>query len=899
MAMETVFSLLEQGTTLLTANQRLARNLQQAYAVHQHDRGLRAWPSPDILPLAAWLERQWNEYIDRAPPGGGRVPLLLNGYQEQALWARIIGDSPDGPALLHLTATAHAAAEAWRLVKQYRLVLTGKHGELNEDARAFVQWSRRYADACVAANWLDRGSLVDFVIAGVREAALPLPTQVLLSGFDEFTPQQRQLWDTLRTAGCAVSEIETAAEAGQVARVAHADTDSEIRAAARWARALLQGPAPGTIGVVVPDLNATRACIEHIFTEVLLPSALLTGEGATAVVNLSLGRPLNETPLAANALLLLTLARGPMSLDDVSRILRSPFLSGAEVEMMRRARLDALLRELGESEISLQTLIRLAQRDGTATCPLLAECLIALRQSVATSARELPPSVWTERFSHWLALLGWPGERALDSEEYQAAMAWRALLAGFGALDAITGRQPLGEALAALRGLAADIVFQPQQEGARVQVLGMLEATGLRFDHLWVLGLHDEVWPPPPRPNPFLPVALQRTHGLPHASAERELAFCRRVTERLLTSASDVVVSYPQREGDRVLAPSALIAGLPALDPVSTSPPPTAYADLIYASRQVQALVDEAGPPLPERFVIRGGASVFKHQAACPFRAFSMLRLGAVGLGQAQVGLSPQERGTLVHLALDALWQRLRSHAELMAMGEQAVRALTEEVAQAVVAQVATEHRDLFTPAFVRLEQRRLAELLQQWLAQEKTRAPFTVLEREQGHTLSLGGLTVNARIDRIDRLADGRCVIIDYKTGIPSEADWFGPRPEEPQLPLYAVAVDRPLAAILFGQVVRGDMRFRGVAAVEGVAPGIKPHDEHRHARDFASWEAMLADWQAVLTRLAQDFRAGRAPVDPKDAATCRYCECAPLCRVHELHALGLDDAEQGGGGD
>jgi probable DNA repair protein len=293
--------------------------------------------------------------------------------------------------------------------------------------------------------------------------------------------------------------------------------------------------------------------------------------------------------------------------------------------------------------------------------------------------------------------------------------------------------------------------------------------------------------------------------------------------------------------------------------------------------------------------VVRGGASVFKHQAACPFRAFSVLRLGAVGLGQAQVGLGPQERGTLVHVALDVLWQRLRSHAELVALGEHALSVLVDEVAQTVVAQVAAEHRDLFTPAFARLEQRRLAELLQQWLVLEKARAPFTVLAREQAHTLGLGGLMVNARIDRIDQLADGRCVIIDYKTGIPSEADWFGPRPEEPQLPLYAVAVERPLAAVLFGQVVRGDARFRGVAAVDGVAPGVKPHDQHRYTRESASWEAMIAAWQSVLTRLAQDFRAGHAAVDPKDAATCQYCECAPLCRVYERNGVGPIATEGG----
>ena len=54
---------------------------------------------------------------------------------------------------------------------------------------------------------------------------------------------------------------------------------------------------------------------------------------------------------------------------------------------------------------------------------------------------------------------------------------------------------------------------------------------GLRFDHLWVMGLHHEAWPQSANPNPFLPIALQREHKLPHSSADRELEFAAKVME--------------------------------------------------------------------------------------------------------------------------------------------------------------------------------------------------------------------------------------------------------------------------------------------------------------------------------------------------------------------------------
>ncbi len=90
--------------------------------------------------------------------------------------------------------------------------------------------------------------------------------------------------------------------------------------------------------------------------------------------------------------------------------------------------------------------------------------------------------------------------------------------------------------------------------------MGLLEASGLRFDHLWIMGLHDEALPAAPSPNPFIPISMQHEYGLPHSSSDRELAFGGKLMERLLASAPDIVLSYPETEGDRALAPSPLLA---------------------------------------------------------------------------------------------------------------------------------------------------------------------------------------------------------------------------------------------------------------------------------------------------------------------------------------------------
>jgi hypothetical protein len=125
-----------------------------------------------------------------------------------------------------------------------------------------------------------------------------------------------------------------------------------------------------------------------------------------------------------------------------------------------------------------------------------------------------------------------------------------------------------------------------------------------------------------------------------------------------------------------------------------------------------------------------------------------------------------------------------------------------------------------------------------------------------------------------VDRLDDGRDVLIDYKTGRPAVKSWSGERPDEPQLPLYASTHEGPVAGVLFGQIKTGEVGFKGYTAGAQIAPG---------AGELEDFPAQLADWRRVLGKLGEDFRAGVADVNPKNASACRYCSLLPLCRFGE----------------
>lgn len=871
------------GATVLTANQRLSRTLRALYDDARAACGDRVWPALDALPLSAWLRSRWMEAV---ACGAIEPCLLLASHQAEAVWRRIIQDSPEGGQLLDLRAAARLAFEAWHLVHAYRLPWTRALYEAHDDWAAFFAWAQRFRRECDDNGWIEETRIADAVAEAITRGALVAPRRVLLAGFDEFTPQQRALLDALASAGCEYSALPAAAPARELVRAPAANTDAELRAAARWARELLI-TAPGSrAGVVVPALSSLRRRVERIFTEVLHPERMNTPDAdPPRAFHISAGQPLASYPVVAAGLDAIDLGRRLLSLEDASRLLRSPFLAGADAERSSRAILDARLRRFRTADVAVEDVQRLARQSETAWfspqfAALIGRCRNTRRQWSAAQ----PPSGWTECFRQLLDAAGWPGDRPLDSAEFQTVERWNELLRTIASMDAAAGAWREDEAIARLEELASDTQFQPEDENAPVQVMGALEAAGARFDYLWITGLDDRAWPSPPHAHPFLPLGLQRERQLPHSSAEREMTFARQTISRLKSSAPRIVVSYPRRDGDCDLRPSALIADIPEADMASLNTRDT-WSIWMVQRAACEQIADVSGPPVFDAMAA-GGVSILKRQAECPFRAFAEMRLAARPLDSGDLGISPADRGTAVHKALQFFWAEVESHERLTGMPADQIEQAAERAARRALGS-GSERASEFRRRFFEIERDRLKRLLLEWLAIERLRSPFTVVSREAERVVETGGLTLKARIDRVDRLSDGREIVIDYKTNAPSVSAWCDARPDEPQVPLYAISHTAPLAAVAFGQVAPGDVRFKGYAASADMLPGVKAFVKTPEGALYDSLADRIAGWRPVLEKLARDFREGHAEIDPKRGnKTCEQCHAGALCRIREWTA-------------
>ncbi len=865
------------GTLIVPTRQRV-RAVQLAVAAGELAAGRSVWASPDVLTPASFRQRA----CERAAAAGAALPRLLSGAQEWALWRAAareacdrlgfyLDDGPLGEAL----ARSHELALDWGLSVGRG---PGAESELYDRARSHFESRCR-----------ELGAASPGILAG-RLAAPHAPPSALLRGFTELPPR-------LAALGLPGAPAAAAADP-RVLRAA--DRGAEQEAIAAWCRARLAANPAARLLVLQPGPAGVRERLRSLIAQALEPGSAARPGASGRLVTLEGGEPLADQALPAQALTAFALLTGSaFDAAALSEWLRGPFF--ARPPAAGRAALAQFVAERGGVAIRLTGLRGLLQSVPPELKPLARELdgqlqrgAAALNEGGASGSRR-----WSERFACALAALTLTHEGAAgDPSRLQLQLRLRELLEEFGELGAAVGTLPPAAAVQLLRARARAVSFRPADEDAPVTLSAVLADPVIGYDGIWVAGLTAEVLPKPLAPDPFLPLAAQREAGLAQASEAGRRTEAQRLLSSWAAASPELVLSHPRLEEDLECLPSPLTTGWAPFEGPRQRWLPAAMA----RAGQTEDFLDERGLPWPSPAQpLPSGTRALSLQNSCPFRAYAELRLGALERDSVEPGVPMDQRGLLLHAALQRLWDRLKSQAGLNARDPEGLRALIRtavaEAAQALITESHARRRgyrapdgqfDLFSqlpPALVR-ESRRAEALILRLCELERTRPPFIVEATEAVAELRAGGGRVRMRLDRIDRIVEGRAVL-DYKSGKPATPDWFGDRPTHPQLLAYLTALGADVAALATVNLTAREVRFTGVAAGEGLLPKVPAAPAHE-----GGWPGHHADWGRRVGELVMQFITGDARVDPAPGA-CRWCHLAALCRIAPADLLGSDEED------
>jgi probable DNA repair protein len=885
-ASEPILQALARGATILTGNARAARRLHLDYARSQRALDHTAWTTPPIHDWHSWLNDQWDQHSFQHPD----APILLTPLQETELWKTAQGQ--DAHAVVSPESLAALAQQAYSLLCDYEVHASRRQPWTEPDADQFRKWAQAFDTICASKNYLSASRLPERLTAAARNGQLTLPSEILLTGFDRITPAQQSLIAAMQDAGIAIQTLQPGPTRAELRALVAPSEQAELDSCALWLRQQLESHPQARIAVLCPNVEQHRAAIDRAFRRILTPQidASPDAPSSRAVYEFTLGHPIATVPIVRAALLTLQWLAAPLPQQDLTALLLSGYLASSHEEQLACARADSALRENASLSplVSIERALKITRAALPQTLRQRLQAAVDFAEKNNFQKESRLPATWAELARIALDTSGWPGFRNADSVQFQARHRWDKLLDDLALLDLTTQPISYSQFLSRLARHAQQTLFAPESLDAPIQIMGPLESAGQNFDAIWFLNATDEQWPASGRAHPLLPLTLQRQAGMPHAHPDDDWQLAQSATSRILASTAHVTFSRASQNKDGELRPSPIITALTqeqnTPETVTNSPSPQNFTEPWQESAPV---------PFPGG-VAPGGASLLRDQAACPFRAFAARRLRAGEISDPESGLTPIERGNLLHDILYRFWtaeepQHITTRDKLRsAIADGSLPSvLRHHIDAAFAKEFPEDPAEPWLRAYLESEKRRLTTLLTTWLTHESTREPFEVEACEESlQDVAIGPIQLHLKADRIDRLKDGTHLLIDYKTGKVSTTAWQGDRPDEPQLPLYAVYGNvENVSGLLFAQIRTQDSKFIGrtqdarsqlFADLKDNSPFVKyPYENSMHDA-----------WQAALAALAQEFAHGRASITPKHGEkTCEHCPLPSLCRIHELN--------------
>ena len=838
---------IERDALILTPNHRLAAKINDAWALAI---GKSVWRQPRVYSIDHWLKYCWDELQDQNHSLVSGL-AVVGAQQSRYYWERAIAKDD----LAHSSSYAKIASDTLKTLQNWNLSADQVPGE-TPAVEYFKRWTNSFEELLQKNKLISQQSSWQLIQRGFEQAALPAEEEIILYGFQSMPPLQAHVIETASSSIVKVDTDSKASKNNQAYRLECQDPQAEMRMAANWAAQQLKAKPEQRLGIIVPDLNNSLPQVARVVSEAL------KSEETEMLVNISAGTALADTAVISAALELIEILQYERPLNNWLQLLYSPFSAFDQLPLQYRVDCELALRKTRRFEFTLEKFLstimpdeespQIDQQHRQSIVDILQPLIDLKRFSKVKTGTQKNFTGWAQFFNQFLADMDWPGSRSLNSIEYQQRQQWDSTIEQFCTLDNLGIEVGLATALKHLQLLAQDSVFHPKTADAPLQILGLLEGSGLHFDQLWIVGMHSQNFPASVAINPLLPADFQRQYEMPHSLPERELQIALELLSAYKNNSQRLILSYPLLRGEEQLEPSPLIREIAVSNGAELFVEPEAYPPWLEQPEQCELVEDRAPAYNPASENIRGGSKLLENQAICPFNAFATHRLKAEPLEEPIQGLSAMDRGSLIHEILFRLWTEWKSSSHLNALSEEQLSAQLSTTIADTLIEWAPRHSVLRGERFRALEQQRLEKLLREWIDEEKQREPFEIANLESSASIRFGDLNISLRLDRVDQIGD-KLLIIDYKTGRVQPSKWEGSRPVEPQLPLYLLASKPQANGCAFAQLRAGDIKFIGSSDSQLIS--------FEKAAD--NWSEQITEWQSALSNLAAEFCQGYTSVE------------------------------------
>lgn len=868
-----LLDLASSGYVLLTESERFAHQLLWRFRRRLSESKREGWETPLIITLNQWLERLWTGLWPEAWPASPlkRWQLLGDCIEELPPPEPL---SWDIPLILNVD-------ESFEHCLRY-----GLNPEYGDPANQLVEWRRalwkKYDERLTAEGLFHPAALPEKLCMELCRRPEWIPDKLAAIGFEFAGYWEKNLLKILHGKS-RFQPFPLSGGNGTSTASTYADPEQEIYALMENVVSAAHRFPLHELAVVILDAQLYSPLVAKCLED-LLGSPLAGEEGA---YNLFPVKSLNHQPLFKAAFLPLEFAREGEPRVLFLSLLRSPYYGKLAPWSRAVSQWDWVWREQG-IEKGLNALMGALEPSQLEFLPHEGEGLLRAF-SVFLDEGSRKGVDWGRDLRRFWEFLGFP---VLANERDQ--IAWQRLQELMEAVerdlgDCLMRRQ---EWLAWLDAAAGKVSIQETgYEDAGIQILGVLEARGLSFRHLFVPGFVAGVLPQPVRSLPFL--SVEERKGVQGGTVESQFEFARHLFGHLHAVAPELVFSRPMmNQKGETLLPSPF---WPEAEEVKLKPVIPWRHDLpaLQRARWVREGIlgmasngeegdmtlrlgrPEGSPPTkgcggrglprfsPNPYQVNGldvpaeiSVSMLEFLLACAGRFFFQKMLGLEPLPELERGLSPSLRGGNIHEILASFGRAVgRDTSSRGGAFADFLEKLRKIVTHAIAPYALLPLWNVEMKRLLGTEDHENG-LLPEWFREEWSRLQdgwrWIGLESDfNGLRLRNCPITLKGRLDRVDFHPDEGIICWDYKTGkIPQNKEIWEDL-QAPQLPAYLLAIKRGLVSKIDGgsnRLAAGYIDLRSVQHLRHVYC-IKTTAEELDSF-LRRWEEHAADALDALSR-------------------------------------------------
>ena len=820
-------SLIKANDTIIVANNR------QVLAIKKSISELNGTSKmPKVSSYKSWLEGNWNQN------NPSRSLRLLTQFEIRFLLKEISkGDVTSNPETF-----IDELIKCYTICKTYFIDITELSSYGAIPPKLFIGWISKYDKFKTANKCIDHTDLF-------RASLESLKTQnkegkYYSYGFNEPTPEQKKLFEILKCRPMLHQ-----GQNKNIPAFSFNNQDTELKTIAKWAKEISLKNPDKKIGIVIPNLNELQHIVKTIF-DLEFTSTLI--ETHQKPYNISLGIPLGHYPLIQHLSSVLQIStefiKGHISHELLIKVVTSPYIKGAKSERDSRALLVSKVLKIGAKESRVNKIISLLD-----TCPSLKEIFIKINTINTSKTISLEDSL--DSVNLLLSCWGFTSDRVLSSSEYQIFEKYQTESLILNKLSIYYKKTNLVNALDILSAHISAVIFQPKSGLSNIHIMGSLEAEGLFFDHAWVSSMTSNFLPGRIKMPLFIPSKTSIEYKLPNSSFQLVAEESKKTLENLNNLSFDTTYSYPKNSSNREELPT------PYLD-FDEFPFEALSEDF---PRDLEYIEDFKASKIIEPS-IKKGVKTLQDQMSCGFKGFTN-RLSIDNFEEPHIGISRLEQGNLIHKILETFFNEITTSTKLLQLSDNELTLLIEKHTESAILKIPNSN-------FKVNEKNRLLAIINEYLDLEKQRDYFEVLETESASEVNIEGLKFSTRIDRMDQMASGTKLIIDYKTGKNIKASHLTGDPlKEAQLPIYAIT--NSVDGISFATINSNNCEFKAITKNKFELPISK-----QASNKMPDWDSQLTEWKSSLISASQNFQSGVASVLPAKNA-CDYCDYDLLCRI------------------